>query len=269
MKKIAFFLLLFVYAGSLSAQTVIKEQDDFKFSDIFQYNQPVKKGEDEKKFFLNIAGGYTEKQGNTDSTVTTYSCSLKYDNNIAEFKIYGFGSYGKLNGVVNDNKGSGIINFDYYLFWRIEFFSYTMSDYNRMTELIHRNGTGCGMKFSIIRNKYLLIDMSGAPIYQYEKYEEDDPVKTWRWSLRGRFEIFPFREDFHIKYAAFYIPEIGNKKNYRTTQDLIVFKKLVGALGVRAGYRREYNTYTKEEFIENPDLKKTDSTTYIQATLSL
>lgn len=269
MKKIYFCLLPLFIAAGLYADTETVQQNGFIFSDIFKYDQPVVKGENEKKTGLKVAGSYTEKQGNTDSTYTTYSCSLKYDDNIAEFKIYGFGSYGKLKGVVNENKGSVTVNFDYYLFWRVEFFSYSTSDYDRITELEHRNGSGCGLKYSIIRNKYLRMDISGAPIYQYEKYRHEEPDDTWRWSLRGRFEIFPFSEDFYIKYVVFYIPEMGNSKNYRTTQDVSVFKKLVGALGVSAGYRREYNTYTREAFIENPALKKTDSMTYIQAVLSL
>jgi hypothetical protein len=269
MKKTALMLSLFLCAGLLYAENAIKENNGFSITDIFQYNQPVKKGDNEKKISLNLAGGYTEKSGNTESTSTTYSFAVKYDNNITEFRISGFGSYGKLKGVVNDNKGSGTVNFDHYLFWRIEFFSYTMSDYNKITELEHRNGSGCGIKFSIIRNDYIRLDLSGAPIYQYEKYEEEDPVKTWRWSLRGRFEIFPFDNNFHIKYAMFYIPEIGDNKNYRTIHDTVVYKKLVGALGIGAGYRREYNTYNEKAFIETPALKKTASTTYIQATLTL
>ena len=269
MKKIALMVSLFFTAGSLYAEIIQKENDEFNFSDIFQYNQPVKKSDDEKRLGLNIAGGYTKSDGNTESMITTYSGTVKYDNNITEFKVSGFGSYGKLNGIVSENKGSGTINFDRYMFWRIEFFLYTMSDYNKITGLEHRNGSGCGIKFSIFRNNYLRVDLSGAPIYQYEKYEEEDAENTWRWSLRGRFEIFPFSNDFHIKYAMFYIPEMENQKNYRTTHDVIAYKKLVGALGVRAGYRREYNTYDEKTLVENPGLKKTDSTTYIQATLTL
>jgi len=269
MKKTAFIILLFLLSTSLYAETTPEVKDEFSFIDLFVYKQPVKKGDDKKKFSLNIAGGYTETTGNTESTATTYSGSIKYDNDITEFKISGFGSYGKVDEVVTENKGSGTINFDHYIFWRIEIFLYTMSDYNKITMLEHRNGSGCGIKFSFLRNEYLRFDISGAPIYQYEKYEEEDPEKTWRWSLRGRFEIFPFSDDFYIKYAVFYIPEIGEHENYRTTHEVTLYKKLVGALGIKAGYRREYNTYDKEAFIENPDLKKTDSTTYIQASLTL
>jgi hypothetical protein len=71
-----------------------------------------------------------------------------------------------------------------------------MSDYNRITLLKHRNGTGAGAKIFFIRNNFLLIDLSGAPILQYEKYEEQTPEKNWRWSVRGRIEIFPTNDDF-------------------------------------------------------------------------
>lgn len=268
MKIAAFVLSLMLPALCLSAETVQKGETPFKITDLFEYRQPVKKGDDEKKVGINASVGYTEKSGNTDSTALIYSAQLKYDDHITEFKIYGFGSYGELKGKVNDNKGSAIVNFDYFLFWRIEFFSYTMSDYNRITKLTHRNGSGAGLKMFIIRNSYLLIDISGTPIFQYEKYEENDATEKWRWSLRGRFEIFPFSDDFSIKYVAFYIPEMGHSSSYRTTQELTISKKLSGILGLKAGYRREYNTYDKNAFIENPALKKTDSMTYIQASLT-
>ena len=122
MKKTALLFCLFFTAGSLYAETTPKEEKEFSFSDIFIYNSPVKKADDGKKFSLNLAGGYTEKKGNTESTATSYSFAVKYDDNITEFKISGFGSYGMLKGIVNDNKGSGVVNFDHYLFWRVEFF---------------------------------------------------------------------------------------------------------------------------------------------------
>jgi len=252
-----------------AAETSESEVKIFKFSDIFSYVEPVKKGDDEKKIFLNLSGGYTTKSGNTDSTNTTYSSFIKYDDDHTVLKLNFSGSYGKLNDIVNDNRGTATANFDYFLFWRIEFFSYTMSDYNKITLLKHRNGSGAGAKFYFIRNNYLLIDLSGAPIRQYEKYEEHPAEKEWRWSVRGRIELLPFNDDYSIRYYIYYIPAMNDKSNYRTIQDLYLYAKIAGAFGVKAGHRREFNTYDKKAFEENPKLKRTDSITYIQASLTL
>jgi hypothetical protein len=267
-KFISSFLILFLSGFPLFADESA-EQPDFSLSDIFSYKQPLKKGDTEKKGSLNLSGGYTAKDGNTESTNRTYGFTLKYDDNHTELKLNFSGSYGKLFDKVNENRGTGTLNFDYFLFWRIKFFSYSMSDYNKIIKLKHRNGTGAGAKIFFIRNDYLLVDLSGAPIYQYEKYDEQKAEEVWKWSVRGRIELFPSDNDFSIKYYAFYIPSIKNRKNYRTIQELTVYKKLAGTVGVTAGYKREYNTYDKEAFELNPKLKKTDSTTYVQATLNL
>jgi hypothetical protein len=270
--NILLFTITLLISSSSAAETIKESEENeekFRFPDLFRYNEPVTKSDDEKKWFFTLAGGHTVKNGNTDSTNTTYSGSIKYDDYHTVLRLNYSGSYGKLNGLVNENRGTATGNFDYFIFWRIEFFSYTMSDFNKITLLEHRNGTGAGVKLFLIRNNYLLIDLSGAPILQYEKYEENEAVKDWRWSIRGRAELFPFDEDFSVRYFIYYIPVIGDRKKYRTIQDLFFSKKIAGSLGIRAGYRREFNTYDERAFIENPLLKKTDSTTYIQATLSL
>ncbi len=272
LKTVLVISILLFLNSLLNAQTAETDEDkvkEFKFTDIFVFNAPVKKVDEEKKWYLNFSGGYTEKKGNTNSTNTSYGCFIKYDDNLTELKLNYSGSYGKYNKKVSENKGTGTVNFDHFLFWRFEFFSYSMSDFNRITLLKHRNGTGAGAKFSFIRNNYLLLDLSGAPIFQYEKYEEQSAKKEWRWSVRGRAGIFPFSDDFSIRYVAFYIPAVKNKDNFRVIQDLYIYKKISGALGIKAGYLREYNTYDEKYFAMNPLRKKTDSTTYIQATLTL
>jgi hypothetical protein len=261
--------ILLFSCSILHAEESADNETAFQLTDLFRYVQPVKKAENEKKWFLNISGGYVGKEGNTDSVNTTYGGSVKYDNYLIELMLAFSGSYGKLNDIVVENSGTSTLNFDYFLFWRFKSFFYTMSDYNKITLLEHRNGTGAGVKIYFVRNNYLLIDLSGAPLFQYEKYEEQDAEKKWAWSIRGRAEIFPYDDDFTLKYSVFYIPLMENHHIYRTIHDIYFYKKLSGALGFKTGYRREYNTYDKKSFEENPLLKKTDSTVYIQAALSL
>jgi len=262
------FFTLFLCSAAL-ADAITEGETSFSFTDIFRFDEPVRKPDDTKKWFLNISGGYTGKQGNTNSINSSFGSFIKYDDSLTVFKLSYSGSYGKFAGVVNENKGTATANFDYYLLWRIEFFSYTMSDYNKITLLKHRNGSGAGAKVYIIRNKYFLVDLSGAPILQYEKYEQQPAKEDWRWSIRGRVEIFPFSDNFYIKYYAFYIPAIADKRNFRTIQELTLNKKIAESLAIKAGYRRDYNTYDKKSYIDNPNLKRTDSTTYIQASLTL
>lgn len=245
------------------------EEKSFSFFDIFAYEHPVKKGDDEKKWKLNLGAGYREKQGNTETMNLNYSASLNFDNNITTFKVSILGFYGEYNGEMNENRWNAQGNFDHYLVSRLEFFSFTMSDYNEIIGLEHRSDSGAGLKLIFIRNRFLLVDVSGAPVYQYEKFRERDRDDELRWSVRWRGTIFPFRDDFTLRYYGYYIPMHEDVDNYRLIHDVYLHVKIADPLGIRAGYRREFNTYTPELLASKPDLKKTDETTYIQVTLTL
>lgn len=242
--------------------------ETFRVSDIFRYDHPVVKAENEKKWSFNLSGSYTRKEGNTENMRTTYSSAIQYDDNITQFRVAGQGAYGKTSGVKDESRGSASANYDRYLLWHLELFTYTASDYNEITKLVHRNNSGGGLKFVFIHNRYLLVDLSGAPVLQYEKYEHLDRLVDWRWSVRGRLEVFPADESFTIKCHAYYIQKMNDMNNFRTIQDLSAYKKVIGVVGVRIGYRREYDTHTKEYLVQNPLVKKTDSTYYIQASIT-
>lgn len=271
MKKIFIaMLLLFIFQVVLFAQDGTGSDNvGFSIFDIFKYEHPVKKGEDEKKWSFNAGAGYMKKAGSTDTMDLNYSAGLKYDDNITNFRVNLLGFYGETKGVKDENRWTATGNFDHFLVYRLEFFSFTISDYNEITGLQHRNESGAGAKFIFIRNKYLLVDLSGAPVYHYEKFKDIESTEEWRWSIRGRGEIAPFDDNITLRYYAYYIPVFGDSDNYRLIQDVYLYIKIASAVGIKAGYRRDFNTYTPELLEANPLLKKTDETTYVQLSISI
>jgi len=267
------FLIIFIFIALsiplYSLEEPAPEGKKFSLFDIFSYEHPVEKGENEKKWSFNAGGGYLKLQGNIESMDCTYSTALKFNNNITTLKLSWLGFYGETNDKRDENRWYAQGNFDHYLVSRLEFFSFTMSDYNEILGLHHRNDSGAGLKLIFIRNKYLLVDLSGAPVYQYEKFKDREKEDEWRWSVRWRGEIAPFRDDISLRYYGYYIPVFGETDNYRLIQDVYLYFKLSGYLGLRAGYRRDFNTYTPELLEAMPALKKTDETTYIQLTISI
>lgn len=261
-------LMMIFFPGSAYSAEDKQPEESFRITDIFKYNHPVLKAENEKKWNFNLSGSYTQKKGNTETMRTSYAGTIQYDDNITSFKFTGQGSYGKTSGIKDEDRGSASLNYDRYLLWHFELFTYTISDYNDITGLVHRNNSGAGLKYVFIHNSYLLLDLSGAPVLQYENYEQVDTLVDWRWSVRGRLEVFPGDESFTFKCHSYYVQKMDDMKNYRTIQDLSVYKKLVGIVGVRAGYKREFDTHTKEYFAQNPLVKKTDTTYYCQASVT-
>jgi len=179
LKKLFFTALIITLylPGSAYAEDTNSPEETFHLCDIFEYEHPVKKGEDEKKWSSVIAGSYIRKTGNTDTRRTNYSASIQYDDNITSFKAVFAGFYGETLDIPDENRGSITANYDRYLLWKMELFSYSTSEYNKITGLIHRNESGAGLKYVFIRNRYLLIDLSAAPILQYEKYEDVGPER--------------------------------------------------------------------------------------------
>jgi hypothetical protein len=235
----------------------------FSVSDLFSIDDEVLKGDDEKKWFFSATGMYIRKTGNTDSLDSSYSSSLKFDNNVVEVELTGSGSYGETAGERDENKGNALFNFDYYLLSFLEVFTFSMSEYDRVTTLYHRNNTGAGLKLVFFRNEYWKVDLSGAPVYQYEKYIEKDPEKEWRWSLRGRVQILPKSEKFRLVYMYFYVPKVDEYETYRQIHHVygqINYRKY---LAFKAGYKRTYNS----EILD--DNLKVDTEYYVQAGISL
>ena len=267
MKKYLLFIILCALP-CFSAEEDTRARS-FRFRDIFSYEHPVEKSDHEKKWYLDLFGGYTEKKGNTETERISYSGAVKYDNNITAFRISYNGFYGKTGGIKDENRGTGTLNFSYYLLWRMEVFIFSTAEYNEIIELEHRNNSGGGIKFLFIRNRYVLADLSGAPVYQYEKFEQNRAQEEKRWSLRGRIELNPFNDEYMVRYYFYYIPEIGNSSNYRTIHDFSASKKIMGNVHFRSGYRREFNTYDKSILEENPLLKKTDEIIYMQLGITI
>lgn len=238
MSKITYALTALLTALPLYAVDTAEIESGFMLKQIFSYEHPVKKGEHEKKWNFSLFGGYTEKKGNTETERLSYSASYKYDDNITSFRISYNGFYGKTKGIKDENRGIGTFNFSYYMLWRFEFFAYSTAEYNEIIELTHRNNSGAGLKFIFIRNRYLLADLSGAPIFQYEKFEERDAVKDKRWSIRGRVELYPFDDDYMIRYFFYYIPAMNERENYRTIHDFTASKKNNGEYTFQSGLQK-------------------------------
>ena len=263
-------LLVLLFSAPLySGEPELNENSGFSITDIFSYEHPLKKGEDEKKWHLNLGTGYMKNQGNIETMDFNYSAALIFDNNLTVFKLNWLGFYGETGKTMDENRWNAQGNFDYYVIDHIELFSFTMSDYNEILGLTHRNTTGAGLKLIFIRNRFLLADLSGAPVYQYEKFKALDEKKEWRWSIRWRGEIAPFDNNITLRYYGYYIPVFGDSENYRLIQDIFINLKLTDVLGINAGYRRDYNTYTPETLEALPLLKKKDELTYLQVSITI
>ena len=106
------------------------------------------------------------------------------------------------------------------------------------------------------------LDLSGAPVYQYEEYIGEDSTTDPRWSIRGRIRITPIKQ-LVFSYVYFYIPEIDDAKSYRLDLDTYVSMGISKYLSLKMGYLNKYN---KNALLGT---KKTDETYYAQLSVKL
>jgi len=247
-------------------EIVIKESEmkepDTVQPGIFSFEPGTKKGPDEKKWFFDLAGMYNRKKGNTDTLNENISTELQYDNNVTAFELGFRGFYGESSGVRNEKNGRGVIKLDHYIFPRIELFIFSQSEYNKPALLTYRNTSGGGAKFVFFKNYFWKVDLSGAPVYQYEDYENRNYTNELRWSIRFRINTTPL-EWLKLNLTAFYIPEWNNPENYRTDFISSMTVYVAKHVSIKAGYIHGYNTDAL------PGTRKTDQTIYTQAGIHL
>jgi len=250
--------------GTIIAQEEGQEMIDEPAEEpgIFSFQAKPQKEPNEKKWFFDLAGMYKRKTGNTDTLDENISTELKYDNNVTAFEIMFNAFYGESNGVRDEKTGKGVIKLDHYIIPRVELFVFSQSEYNKPALLTYRNNSGAGAKFVFFQNPFWKVDLSGAPVYQYEDYENRDHIKEIRWSMRFRINLRPV-DWLKLDMTAFYVPEWNNAENYRTDISGSVTIFVVSHVSIKAGYINQYNTNAL------PGTQKEDQTTYVQAGIHL
>lgn len=205
---------------------------------------------------------YTRKTGNTRSVNANGETALVYDDNIANFEITYRTFYARVKEDTVENKGTGSVRFDYFIFPRMEIFIFSQSEYNRVTGLTYRYNDGGGIKLVLFRNGFWKADLSGAPLYQMEKYRENDLKTGERWSFRARVNIMPVKWVL-IHYTWFHIPRMFDPHTFRTTHDAYLKISMGKNLSLKTGYLYQYDNDVL------PGVKKKDDNLYGQVSMEL
>jgi len=245
-------------AGDAKGETPAKEQEKI----IFSYDAPVIKRPGEKRWFFTIGGMYNRKVGNTDTMTANLGTDLIFDNNVSELELLYTTFYGETRGKVIENKGAGSIKYDHYIFPRVEVFIFSRSEYSEAARLDFRNNSGLGAKYVIFKNYFWLMDISAAPVYQYEDYRDRNETYTYRWSFRYRLKITPYK-DVTANYVSYYIPKVTDFEHYRLIIDAYLNVKILTNLSLKLGYNHLFNKNAL------PGTKRYDDTSYVQISLNL
>ncbi len=244
----------------------------------FSLDELKKKAADDKKIFFSLAAGLQSNMGNTDSFSVNGSTSFRYDNGYTSLILSYETFYGENDSIVIEHRGLGIVNLDHFVHPRVEIFAFSSAEYNEMSGLSFRNNSGAGAKIVFFRNRYLLTDLSGAPIYQYEKYSSRAESHEARASLRFRLKITPL-DWLLLQFTAFYIPTFYNGEDYRFNIDSFAQIRITSFFipGIRetetgcgksglyfiGGYRRDFNNDAPR------GTEKTDHLVYLKVSLMI
>ncbi len=257
--------LLCALAGTAPAEEnteAAAEKPAVEKESIFSYIAPRLKEADKKRWFYTLSGWYERKTGNTNTLRANGQTELLFSDTIAEFLISGRAFYGENRHEMNEDKRDGIIKYDRYLLPRLEFFTFSQSEYNKPARLAYRNNSGMGLKLVFVNNFFWKIDLSGAPLYQYEDFEDKDRTQQMRWSVRYRIHVTPV-ENVVYDFVCFYIPRVDDPEAYRFNLETVLKIKMATNLSFNAGYIYQYN---RNAF---PGTQRVDDTFYTQLSLNL
>jgi hypothetical protein len=261
---IAMVLTMFAFWGSVYAQETGDGENETppEKTNIFSYEEPVRKESEERRWFLTLSGWYERKTGNTDTLKTNGQVDLVFDDNISEFRVGGRIFYGENAGEVNEHRATSVIKYDHYFLPRLELFIFSQSDYNVPAKLSFRNNSGSGVKLTFFRNAFWKMDASGAPVYQYEDYETRENTDEFRWSFRYRVNVTPV-SPVTLSLTAFYIPRMAGWRAYRSVLDATLAVSITKLVTLKAGFLRNYNRNAL------PGTRKLDDTAYAQVAVTL
>jgi hypothetical protein len=248
-------------SGDRSAEAAKETVEKSRIADVFDCNSQVRKEADQKRWYYTFGGWYDNKTGNTELLRSNMQTELRFDDDIATFILSYMTFYTMINELEIENRGTGIVKFDYYILTRLELFVYSQSEFSNPQLLKYRNNTGAGAKFVFFRNPFWKMDASLAPIFQYEKYRSRDGRMDPRWSLRYRVLMTPFKQ-LTCTFVLFYIPKINNLNAYRFNTDTSAAVMILTNVSLKLGYMSQYNINAL------PGTKRLDETLYMQLQLN-
>lgn len=235
---------------------------DFSWTDVFACIPPVRRGPGDKTLFFTLGGMYIKKIGNTDFLTSNVKADFRYDDDITELELYYDAYYTEVKERITEKKQSGLFRLDHLIVPRIEAFLYSKSESNEITRILHRNNSGAGLKLVLVRNDYWKVDISGAPIHQYEHIMNTDPADQWRWSVRFKTTVTPIGF-VSLRYVFFYIPKIDESAVYRFSHDVNMSIAVYKNLSLSVAYLHEYNNNPA------PGVKNVDETVTAQISINL
>lgn len=172
-KKILIYpILMFLLASGNSFADEIsstKQSAEEQRESIFSYVQKVK-GTDERLWQFKTGGMYERHRGNTDTLNSDFITNFEYDDETLEVEFDFKGFYQKDAGEIKEKNWRVEFHLGYYLLQRLELTAYTISEYNRMALVDHRNYTCAGPKIIFFKNYFWKIDITGAPTRLYSQY---------------------------------------------------------------------------------------------------
>ncbi len=244
---IVYIICIMIVPGMLLAQD--KGKTDRKKKPSIWSVEPLKiKDEDEKKWFFELSAGYGLKMGNTDTQDVDSKASLEYNSGKTEFNVSTNIHYGETSGEITENNFLGSVMYDYYLVRRWEFFFFSRFEYDFVGGIIFRNNIGAGIKFVLFKNWFWKMDISGAPVFQYELQENNRGLIDPRLSFRYRVKMLPLKI-LSFNYVMFYIPNMLDFTDYRYDVDTYFQIRVTkfntipdSGLYINIGYKRRYDS---------------------------
>lgn len=161
-------------------------------------------------------------------------------------------TYGESKGIKNANSGKSLLSFDYYIFPKIEVFTFLMAEYDEMIRLKVRSNGGLGVKYDFLKDSLKEFSISTAVLRSYEEFFDLPPSWLYRLSIRPKVRISV--GNLKVYGLVFYQPRIWKVEDFLIDASLSANLILSSRVSLRVEITDKYTSVVPEG-VKNNDVK--------------
>jgi putative salt-induced outer membrane protein len=209
--------------------------------------------------------GFVQTGGNTDTTAFSLDFTGKKSWAKQSLKLNLDALYGTQNGVENNNKIVGILNYDWQFEKRVALNYIVGYKDDKFSGYTYQFYTGPGVKYDVLGSKKYQLDLQGNVLYNMQqemnKYYDANGTEVkypypngtdgltkvdgtyndfWGYLVSGNFR-WTIVEGFKFIEEASYRSDFGNADNYFVYSKTAVESKINGNFSMGVSYKINYN----------------------------
>lgn len=200
----------------------------------------------------NSTVAFSKSNGNTNSSILSANVDLTKANEIDKWSVYLASSYGKSQGVTNNDKARGGVRYDHNL--SVNTFAFGLGELERdsIAKLTLRSTAGTGVGHHVIQDSETTFDILAGWAYTRSNFQ-GGVLKNAAELLTAEESSHKLSETVQFKQKLSLYTNLRASGQYRGLFDSSLVVALTKSIGLSIGWHYMYNTDVQ------PGVKRSDT----------